>query len=401
MYNLKRVSAVKQRIMEIEGKSMAKELVDISFASGIMTVSGFIGRPEDVRKNSGNQFFFVNGRYFKSPYFHKAVMKGYEKMIPEGVYPSYYLFFEVSPKNIDVNISPSKTEVKFENESEIFELLTALVKESLGKNSFVPTIDFDHDTLPDIPLSRKFKFPSRINDKITDYSPILPSADGPSLSSGQIHSAAPAYGTEQTVEGYGEIFDDRESASDNILQFMGRYLVTTMRSGLLVINIRRAKERIFYERYLANLDNSLPIAQQILFPCTIELSPMNFSILMEDQERLKLMGFDIVPFGPFTVAVNGLPEGFSPDEKSAMEAVEVLIELFSESGSDALATAQAREKIARGLALSAASGSSSKITTGEARLLVDMLFACAQPERSPSGKKTMEMIKEEDIEKIL
>ena len=158
IYNLKKANTLKQRILEIEGKDMVKELIDIRTSTRIINISGFVGNPSDARKSAGNQFFFVNGRYFRSSYFHKAVMKAYDKLIPEGAYPSYYIFFETTPENIDVNIHPAKTEVKFENETEIFEILTAAVKESLGRNSFIPTIDFDHDTLPDIPAPSRFNY---------------------------------------------------------------------------------------------------------------------------------------------------------------------------------------------------------------------------------------------------
>ena len=158
IYNLKKANTLKQRILEIEGKDMVKELIDVRTSTRIINISGFVGNPSDARKSAGNQFFFVNGRYFRSSYFHKAVMKAYDKLIPEGAYPSYYIFFETTPENVDVNIHPAKTEVKFENETEIFEILTAAVKESLGRNSFIPTIDFDHDTLPDIPAPSRFNY---------------------------------------------------------------------------------------------------------------------------------------------------------------------------------------------------------------------------------------------------
>ena len=159
---------------------MGKELIDVSTSTRIIEISGFVGNPQDARRSAGNQYFFVNGRYFRSPYFHKAVMKAYDKLIPEGTYPSYYLFFSTPPENVDVNIHPSKTEVKFEN----FELLTAVVREALGRGSFIPTIDFDHDTLPDIPAPSQFHYSKggggsfgggrSVSGKKVDYGAILP-----------------------------------------------------------------------------------------------------------------------------------------------------------------------------------------------------------------------------------
>lgn len=411
IYNLKRVNNIKQRILEIEGREMIKELVDIGISSSIVTVSGFIGHPEDARKSSGNQYFFVNGRFFKSPYFHKAIMKGYDKLIPDGTYPSYYLFFETNPENVDVNIHPAKTEVKFENESEMFEILTALVKESLGKNSFVPTIDFNHDTLPEIHIPK-------------DYTPILPTLkSSPAYSIPKPFQSAKSdnfefnfeaeqknrsdsefdskYNIASAVDGYGEIFESKETIDENTLVLSNKYIVTAVRSGMMLINIFRAKERIFYEKYLYNLDNSQPIAQQVLFPQTIELSPARYSLLMESPERLHSLGFDISTVGENTISVNGMPEGLETDEKSIIEIIDNLIVTFEECQSDFLTKAQGRDNMARSLAKSTALSGDKRLSRNQARVLVDSLFCCAEPELSPSGKKIMEIITDEEIEKRL
>ena len=398
IYNLKKANTLKQRILEIEGKDMAKELIDVRTSTRIINISGFVGNPEDARRSSGNQFFFVNGRYFRSSYFHKAVMKAYDKLIPEGSYPSYYLFFETIPENVDVNIHPAKTEVKFENETEIFEILTAAVKESLGRNSFIPTIDFDHDTLPDIPAPSRFNYTgshSRFtSSRHTDYNPILPVPDTDRT---YRHDERPS-----AVNGYGEIFEDSGTSVSGcgIIQISGRYIATTLRSGLMIVDIRRARERIFYERYLRQLDNSSPISHQVLFPCVLQLTPERFSLLTEDREQLLQLGFDISPADGTSVSVNGLPEGFGTDEDAVRASVDDLLSILLETGSTDLMKADRREAMARRLASAAAtSAGNGRLTADEARLLVDNLFSCAQPEISPSG--CMSVLTEEDIEKLL
>ena len=400
IYNLKKANTLKQRILEIEGKDMAKELIDVSTSTRIINISGFVGNPEDARRSPGNQFFFVNGRYFRSSYFHKAVMKAYDKLIPEGSYPSYYLFFETIPENVDVNIHPAKTEVKFENETEIFEILTAAVKESLGRNSFIPTIDFDHDTLPDIPAPSRFNYTgshSRFtSSRHTDYNPILPVPDTDRT---YRHDERPS-----AVNGYGEIFEDSGTSVSGcgIIQISGRYIATTLRSGLMIVDIRRARERIFYERYLRQLDNSSPISHQVLFPCVLQLTPERFSLLTEDREQLLQLGFDISPADGTSVSVNGLPEGFGTDEDAVRAAVDDLLSILLETDSTDLMKADRREAMARRLASAAAtSAGNGRLTADEARLLVDNLFSCAQPEISPSGRKCMSVLTEEDIEKLL
>ena len=406
IYNLKKANTLKQRILEIEGKDMVKELIDVRTSTRIINISGFIGNPSDARKSAGNQFFFVNGRYFRSSYFHKAVMKAYDKLIPEGAYPSYYIFFETTPENVDVNIHPAKTEVKFENETEIFEILTAAVKESLGRNSFIPTIDFDHDTLPDIPAPSRFNYtgsysrPQPARPQHIPYETILPDTS-PSRHYSAIESAERP---SAAVNGYGEIFEDSgtSSSGSGILQISGRYLVTTLRSGMMIVDIRRARERILYEKYLRQLDNSTPISHQVLFPCVIQLSPEKYSLLTENREQLRLLGFDIEPQEGNTISVNGLPEEFGSDESSVRTAIDNLLASLMETGSIDLIRADNREAMARRLAgAAAASAGNGRLSADEARLLVDTLFSCAEPETSPGGKRCMSVLTEEDIERIL
>lgn len=406
IYNLKKANTLKQRILEIEGKDMVKELIDVRTSTRIINISGFIGNPSDARKSAGNQFFFVNGRYFRSSYFHKAVMKAYDKLIPEGAYPSYYIFFETTPENVDVNIHPAKTEVKFENETEIFEILTAAVKESLGRNSFIPTIDFDHDTLPDIPAPSRFNYtgsysrPQPARPQHIPYETILPDTS-PSRHYSAIESAERP---SAAVNGYGEIFEDSgtSSSGSGILQISGRYLVTTLRSGMMIVDIRRARERILYEKYLRQLDNSTPISHQVLFPCVIQLSPEKYSLLTENREQLRLLGFDIGPQEENSISVNGLPEEFGTDESSVRTAIDNLLASLMETGSIDLIRADNREAMARRLAgAAAASAGNGRLSADEARLLVDTLFSCAEPETSPGGKRCMSVLTEEDIERIL
>ena len=406
IYNLKKANTLKQRILEIEGKDMVKELIDVRTSTRIINISGFVGNPSDARKSAGNQFFFVNGRYFRSSYFHKAVMKAYDKLIPEGAYPSYYIFFETTPENVDVNIHPAKTEVKFENETEIFEILTAAVKESLGRNSFIPTIDFDHDTLPDIPAPSRFNYtgsysrPQPSRPQHIPYETILPDT----RPSRHYSAIEPAETPSAAVNGYGEIFADSgaSSSGSGILQISGRYLVTTLRSGMMIVDIRRARERILYEKYLRQLDNSAPISHQVLFPCVIQLSPERHSLLTENTEQLRLLGFDIEPQEGNTISVNGLPEEFGTDESSVRTAIDNLLASLMETGSIDLIRADNREVMARRLAgAAAASAGNGRLSADEARLLVDTLFSCAEPETSPGGKRCMSVLTEEDIERIL
>ena len=413
IYNLRRANTLKQRILEIEGKDMGKELIDVSTSTRIIEISGFVGNPQDARRSAGNQYFFVNGRYFRSPYFHKAVMKAYDKLIPEGTYPSYYLFFSTPPENVDVNIHPSKTEVKFENETEIFELLTAVVREALGRGSFIPTIDFDHDTLPDIPAPSQFHYSKggggsfgggrSVSGKKVDYGAILPETVDFHRHRSTAFATETLSPAEPDVAGYGHIFEDSGTAGSGagVLQISSRYIATPMRSGLLIVDVRRARERIFYERYLRQLDDSSPISHQVLFPCGVTLPPERYHLLMEDPGRLRQLGFDIEPAGDFTISVKGLPEGFGTDEEAVRKAVDDIVAALMDAGPEGLGKAAAREEMARKLARAAVSGTDTRISGDEARLLVDTLFSCAEPEISPAGRRCMFILTEQDIERHL
>lgn len=397
VYNLRSTKSIKQRILEISGKELAKELVDIKTDTSVISISGFIGKPEDARKNAIHQYFFVNGRFFKSPYLHKAIQKGYEKLVQDGYSPSYFIFLEIDPTNIDINIHPAKTEVKFEDEPVIFQILNASVREALGMNSLGPSIDFDMEGAPEIPTPKKagtYTPPPKI-----DFDPLFNPFDSVPLEVPQKVSY-PKH-EEGIVEGYGSVFEEKISESRNILQVQGKYLITTVKSGLLLINISRAKERILYEKYLKHLDDCTPMAQESLFPTTLELDNTSYSLLDEAQDLLPNLGFDISFIPPTTISVNGLPEGYSTDMASVKESIDELLITLAEHGRSALAKADGRHEVALSMARSGARGNAKLTSTLEAQLLIDSLFGCTEPDRTPDGRVCMSIITIEDLDKIL
>nr|MCR5710825.1 DNA mismatch repair endonuclease MutL [Bacteroidales bacterium] len=275
IYNLRPAATHKKRIQEIFGMNLAKELVEVKVDTSVVKVRGYIGNPEDARKSSGTQFFFVGGRYFRSPFLHKAVCKPYEKLVPEDHIPAYFLYLDTEPGRVDVNIHPAKTEVKFEDEGIIFEIITAAVREALGKNDFTPSIDFDMKGAPDIPAfvpgggssdkgpqngsgprdggdnfggsqGGSWQRPPRI-----DYSPLFNPFDEPvpPLSDeipGQPEAGNPVKGDPS----YGRMFEEDERTRTPILVVQRKFILTPVKSGVMLVDIRRARQRIFYERYL-------------------------------------------------------------------------------------------------------------------------------------------------------
>ena len=386
-------SSLKKRIQEVAGKDLGKELVQIAVETSIIKIGGFIGRPEDSKKTAGNQYLFINNRFFRSPYFQKAIIKGYSGLIPEGNLPSFFIYFETDPQKIDVNIHPTKTEVKFEEDYAIFDILHSAVRESLGKNAFMPSIEFDREGAPEIPRvnSSSYVPPPKINyDPL--FNPFKTDSEG---EQSEKNYTADSYGyAENPTE--PAIFSDSRVGHKPILQFADKYIVTTIKSGMVFIDIRRAMERINYERYLDALTNSGKIAQKILFPVYLETEATVAAILKENAETLKLLGIDI-SFEGNSMTVNALPEGIDEESASVEEFLNILAEEIAEGGTNF--EKKSKDLLARHLAKSCTGGKIAQLNNYEAQSLIDYLFACREPNFTPSGKPCITIISGEEIEK--
>ncbi len=412
VYVLRPAKSLKFRIQDVLGPNIANEVVDIHTETSVANIHGFAGRPDAARKGLGNQYFFVNGRYFRSPYLHKAVMKAYESLIPEGVTPTYIIYLELDPQAIDVNIHPTKTEIKFEDDSVLFQILYACVKESLGKNSFGDSIDFDREGVPEIPaFSRNFDEFRPISEPQTgtdsSFNPFdndgFPNVDW-SASENGFDKATNSYkesyiptGIVEKREDYGKLFEDKISPSKSVLILQGKYIITNGRSGLMAINISRAMERILYDRFLNALSRNEHVTQTALFPVTVQVGVENMCIFSEYSELLANLGFDIAPFGVDTIVVNGVPEGYSAEAGKVETMVGDLILILSEDHGalPEMMTANMASHFAR---LGALSGD--PVTNPmEAQRLIDELFACENAEYTSSGRRTMSLIPVEEIDK--
>ena len=409
IYSLRPAKSLKFRIQDLLGKGVVSQVVDISAETTVARLSGFVGRPDTARKTLGNQFLFVNGRFFKSPYFHKAVMKAYENMLPQGTTPAYFIYIEVDPHTIDVNIHPEKTEIKFEDDSVLFQIIYACIREALGRNSFGASIDFDADNMPELPaFSSDFsKFrPDPVRpeaDFDSSYNPFEPSSASPSRDAGAPADAAGGLRYPQTGgyvdrrDDYGKLFEDKEIALPSVIVLKKKYIVTTAKDGLLLVNIRRAEERILYDRFLNALKNGGHVCQTALFPVQVVVGADNRLIFDEHQELLGSLGFDIAPFGLDTIVVNGMPEGFKVDQSSVESAMaDVLMILTEDHGSlPGMMESSMAEKFAR---IGAASGGDIE-SSGQAKKLIDTLFSTSNPEYTSGGKKIMAVMSPDEVEK--
>ncbi|MBP5635174.1 MAG: DNA mismatch repair endonuclease MutL [Bacteroidales bacterium] len=402
LYVLKPAKSLKYRLLDMFGNPAADELVDIFAQTSVITVSGFVGRPDTARKTVGNQFFFVNGRYFRSPYLHKAVMKAYEEFIPEGATPSYFLYLEVDPHAIDVNISPTKTEIKFEDDAVIFQTLYACVRETLGKHAFGGSIDFETAAEVPIPaLTRSFEqfHPASAPATRPDpsFDPFDPSTfDTPAAGSAPREASDPSRFVDKS-QNYGKLFEDKTLPSTQILLLQGKYIVVPAKSGLMVVHVRRARERILYDRFLRALAKNEHVVQTSLFPVQVKVGVENRLLFDENAELLATLGFDISPFGTDTLVVNGVPEGCSGDGGSVRTMVSELMLILSEDR-NSLKEAMESARAAKFAVLGAASAPAVS-SPFEAQRLIDRLLACDNAEFTSGGRRIIAIFDLDTIDK--
>ena len=384
------VSNRRQRIMGIFGKTINSHLIPLESETSLISMQGFIGKPEYARRTYGEQFFFVNKRYIKHPYFHKAVLNAYDQILPADHIPSYFIYFTVDPSRIDVNIHPSKTEVKFEDEQAIWQILLASVKKAIGKNNLSPSLDFDTEGVIDIPvLSRE----TEIRQPTIDTNPAFNPFDGES--SYERKSSTPYL--DERFEGWEQLFEPTSETQTNTqrkLQIKNKYILSAVKSGVMLIDQRRAHERILYERMLDALAEQKPLAQHALFPETISLNAMDYQVCLEMMKFMQELGFDIRDLGNNSVVVHAFPSDMPPTE--VKEKVELMIEQYKSL--QALDDSEQAERVSRAAAKASAIHYGTPLSDLEMQELIDQLFACSNPNYTPSGSMILRIMDLEEID---
>ena len=411
--------------MGVFGKKINQELLSLDVDTTMVRVSGFVGKPETARKKGARQYFFVNGRYMRHPYFHKAIMDAYEQLVPVGEQVSYFIYFEVDPANIDVNIHPTKTEIKFENEQAIWQILAAAVKETLGKFNAVPSIDFDTEGMPDIPAFDASPYAGVQPPKTTynpDYNPFNTSAAPPSSYSKsgkdweQLYAGLERHVSSQNlspdesdyrVDGspfVGEapgLYDHVEDSpaggnSGQHYQFKGRFILTSVKSGLMIIDQQRAHIRILYDKYIDQISRRQGTSQGMLFPDIVQFPLSEVVVLQDIMEDLSFLGFELTDLGGGSYAINGVPAGI--DGLNPTDLIRNMVHTAMEKGG------KVREEVQSILALTLAKAAAivpgQVLTNEEMTGLVDGLFAVATPNYTPDGKTVLSVIHEDDLEKL-
>ena len=406
---------LRRRIVDIFGKKTGDDLVSVDVDTTLVKITGFVGRPESSRKKGARQYFFVNGRYMRHPYFAKAVVEAFSGLVPEGEQVSYFLYLTIDPANIDVNISPTKTEIKFENEPAIWQIIHAGIKESLGRFSATPTIDFDNAQETEIPVMNlpgaEVQAPKLTID--TSYNPFAKASSSftPRVDAGTSRS-------KNSVDEWSKLYDQllpkaetmhsQESSmfpaesSEEIeigsvhFQYKGQYVVSASTAGLMIVNQHRAHVRILYDKYLVQMANQENVTQGLLFPELLTLPPSEAKVMEEIMEEIRYLGFDVTSIGGGSFSINGLPanvEGLNPQT-----IVRDMVVSVCEGGAPSLA--DYKHRIALSLAKATAIVDGQFLSQEEMDVLMSDLLKSANPNIAPDGKTIIAVLTQENIDKM-
>lgn len=408
-----RAGSYHQRISDVFGKRFNQDLLSLGVETSMCKISGFVGKPETARKKGVHEYFFVNGRYMRHPYFHKAVINAYERLIPAGMQVPYFIYFDVEPGDIDVNIHPTKTEIKFENEQAIWQILTATVKDALGRFCDIPTIDFDTEGKPDIPVFGNDDNPVQPS---IDYNPSYnPFKSGNTSKPKVINNWESLYSfssNDNSVQ--KDMFSDmpKEPAdsglfgnTDNLVvedkspthyQYKGTYIMTAVKSGLMIIDQHRADVRIRYERYLAQQNQHTSVSQRILFPETVQMPLSDVVLLEKILPELTNLGFELTDLGNNCYAIIGVPAGIE-----GLNPKSLLLDMVHDvmNGDDSVA--EIKKNLSISLARNAALPKGQLLSNAEMEELINGLFSCSNMNYTPDGEPILSILPQRDIEQLL
>lgn len=406
LFNLCKGST-RQRINDVYGKKLNQQLIPVSADTTLCKIDGFVGKVESAKKKGALQFFFVNGRYMRHPYFNKAVMNAYERLLPLGEQVPYFIYLEVAPENLDVNIHPTKTEIKFENEQAIWQILAAAVKEAIGVYNEVPSIDFDVQGRPDMPVynpnaqgsNAPVKMPKiDYNPQYNPFKSNLGSHHVPSKWE-ELYQDLPTEGRKET-----ELFQPTEPAGSIIeekspihYQYKGKYIMTAVKSGLMIIDQHRAHVRILYEKYLKQMANKSATPQKVLFPEVLQITPREAVIFEKALPDMQKIGFELTDLGRGSYAIQSVPAGLD-----GLNLVSLLHEMIdSAANKDGNVKDDIDKSLALSLARNAAIPVGQVLNNDEMENVINELFACENVNYTPDGKTILCILKQQDIEHLL
>ena len=409
---------LKQRIIHLLGNHYNEKLVPVDEETTIIQVKGFVGKPSSAKRTRGDQFFFVNNRFIKDAYLNHAVKIAFEQLLPDEYFPLYYLFIEIDPAKIDINVHPTKTEIKYQDEKAIYAIIRSAVKRSLGRYNITPTLDFNQETafqgmITDKPLDEitppSIKFnpdfnPFQEQQKSTKEIPFLRTiGEKQSVPTNWNTLYEIAYANEQKQSSFDVKEEKKITTGDEkietisgrqVFQLHQRYIITQIKSGFMLVDQQAAHERILYERFLVQLDQNKGLSQQSLFPQTVTLNTTDFALANELLPDLNALGFQIRDFGKNTLVVEGVPADL-PENNDLAAMLEQLIEGFKNNHT--ILKLDKRDNLARTLAKNSAIKAGTNLETEEMNNLIDQLFACQSPNASIYGKQIIVKITLEEL----
>jgi DNA mismatch repair protein MutL len=403
-------SKIYNRIVNIFGKSISKNLIPIQSSTSMANIKGYIGKPENAKKTGGEQFFFVNNRYMKHPYFYRAVLKAYENILKPGLIPSFFIYFDVDTETIDINIHPTKTEIKFENEQAMWAVIEATVKEGLGKHNIVPSIDFNQESTFEVSALNKnntIKTPTINIDH--SYNPFetssKPTAQYNNFKKQDVNQWEQLYTGFETTNSTKDQTETTQQTIDinpineanRFFQLKGKYILTAVKSGLMLINQKRAHQRIIFDEYINKITDKAILSQKLLYPYKLELNTIESELFKSILSEINNLGFEIEPFGNNTFVINSVPADF-PDMDVSLWATQIL-DSFKENEKEFIKTV--RENIVKTLSDFLAIPYGKTLTQQEMAHINDQLFSSQMPNISPNGKTIITIIKMEDLDKML
>jgi DNA mismatch repair protein MutL len=394
-------SKLSQRIVSLFGKAYQTQLAPVNEETTLIKITGYIGRPESAKKTRGEQFIFVNQRFIKSNYLGYAISQAFEGLLPENSFPFYVLFIEIDPKHIDVNVHPTKTEIKFDDERAVYAVISASVKQALGAHNLTPAIDFHADVnivnkLSNTSFSKEQYFDEQFGtlsrSNLTNWEKAF---EGEQPTSKLFSSSENQHETlrfESSLNKIDSAVPFKEEGQP-VFQFQQKYLVKPVRNGLMIIDQQSAHERVLYDKYIQNFKGTPGSSQQSLFPQTITFTASDFTLAMEMEQEIKALGFRFELFGKNALLVSGIPAGLKGSEKELFEG---LIEQFKQNQAEL--QLPLRENLALALARRSGIPSGQKLADEEMKALIEGLFTCSNPNYSPSGKQTFFVLDTSKIE---
>ncbi len=411
-----REGKLSQRIVGLFGKNYREQLVPCNESTGDMQLRGYIGKPENAKKSRGEQYFFVNNRYIKSNYLNHAVTSAFEGLIADDQYPFFVLFLDIDPKHIDVNVHPTKTEIKFDDERSVYSLIKTSVKMALGTHNITPAIDFSYDTNFKMYAERQKEKESQISNKNYEQFKNTPQdtsnlKNWESLYAGALRNETFEAASKKEMEmdegekislTFGSKVNNLNITDSNledttgektIFQVQLTYLVTQVKSGLMFVDQQAAHERIVFERYLNMMNNKRGSSQQSLFPEHLELKPSDFTLVKELEEEFKTIGFSFEEFGKNTIAINGMPADVNAN--SAAVIFKGVLEDFKANHLEN--KAHNVENLARAMAKNAGIKKGKRLAREEMAMMIDQLFACKNPNYAPDGQRIFHILEFEKL----